>query len=96
MPKLSQYAIEGVVSLHSAEINLKLSYCNSLSYAQNGEMHSLVVNKGNNYNKPRHFKNAKQINVYIQIIKLSMHFDNICFVTAIVVIYFDSDSFPYL
>ena len=30
MPKLSQYAREGVVSLHSAEINLKLSYCNSL------------------------------------------------------------------
>ena len=33
--------------LHSTGINLKLSYRNFLSYAHNGEVHSLVVNKGN-------------------------------------------------
>ena len=38
--------------------------------------------KETNYNKPWHFeKNAKQINVYIQIIELAVHFENICFVT---------------
>ena len=53
--------------------------------------------KETNYNKPWHFKkNAKQINVYIQIIELTVHFDNICFVTATVVIYFDWNPFPYL
>ena len=32
---------------------------------------------------------AKQINVYVQIIELTVQFDNIGFVTAIVVVYFD-------
>ena len=76
MSKLSQYARDRVVTLHSAGINLKYI--------------AWWLMKETNYNNPWHFKkNAKQMNVYIQIIELTVDFDNVCFVTNTVVIYFD-------
>ena len=80
MPKLSQYARERVELTGNYPIVTPIPELRSWA-----KYIAWWLIKETNYNEPWHFKkNAKQINVYSQIIELTVHFDNVYFVTATV------------